>query len=214
MTPTGSRRIHDVWFSMYSPADLPSSTRAAPAKNRIWSTIGGISSAMVTWLGLPVLRPSAATRTSAALCTSSAKSSSAFCRADGVVRFQSLNAAAAAAYALSTSSAFEIGAVPYFSPVVGSTSDIVAPLTESTSSPPMKFCTVVTGTAPSSSEVREDQGEHVEALVDELVADGERRQEAQHVAERPAGQHDDACGVGARAERLGEFGVGLASFRP
>ena len=29
---------------MYSPADRPSSTRAAPAKNRIWSTIGGISS--------------------------------------------------------------------------------------------------------------------------------------------------------------------------
>ena len=82
---------------MYSPADLPSRTRAAPAKNRIWSTIGGISSAMVTWLGLPVLRPSAATSSSAAFSTSSAKSSSAFCRCDGVVRFQSLNAFAAAA---------------------------------------------------------------------------------------------------------------------
>ena len=46
---------------MYSPADLPSNILAAPAKNRIWSTIGGISSAMVTWLGLPVLRPSAST---------------------------------------------------------------------------------------------------------------------------------------------------------
>ena len=61
MTPTGSRRIHEVWFSMYSPADLPSNILAAPAKNRIWSTIGGISSAIVTWLGLPVLRPSAST---------------------------------------------------------------------------------------------------------------------------------------------------------
>jgi hypothetical protein len=40
MTPIGSRRIHDVWPAMYSPADRPSSTRAAPAKNRIWSTIG------------------------------------------------------------------------------------------------------------------------------------------------------------------------------
>ena len=29
---------------MYSPADLPSSTRAAPAKKRIWSHIGGTSS--------------------------------------------------------------------------------------------------------------------------------------------------------------------------
>ena len=82
---------------MYSPADLPSKILAAPAKNRIWSTIGGISSAMVTWLGLPVLRPSAATRSSAACSTSSAKSSSAFWRCDGVVRFQSVNACAAAA---------------------------------------------------------------------------------------------------------------------
>ena len=39
---------------MYSPADRPSSIRAAPAKNRIWSTIGGISSAMVRATGLPV----------------------------------------------------------------------------------------------------------------------------------------------------------------
>ena len=82
---------------MYSPADLPSNIRAAPAKNRIWSTIGGISSAMVTWLGLPVLRPSASTSARAFFSTSSAKSSSAFCRTDGVVRFQSLNAFDAAA---------------------------------------------------------------------------------------------------------------------
>jgi hypothetical protein len=37
----------------------------------------------------------------------------------------------------------DTGAVPYRSPVLGSTSGIVAPLTESTSSPPMKFFTVV-----------------------------------------------------------------------
>ncbi len=97
MTPTGSRRIHEVWFAMYSPADLPSRTLAAPAKNRIWSSIGGISSAIVTWWGLPVLRPSAATRSSAAFSTSSANPSSAFWRCDGVVRFHSVNAAAAAA---------------------------------------------------------------------------------------------------------------------
>ena len=69
---------------MYSPADLPSNILAAPAKKRIWSTIGGISSAMVTWLGLPVLRPSASTSAWAFFSTSSAKSSSAFCRFDGV----------------------------------------------------------------------------------------------------------------------------------
>ena len=33
---------------MYSAADLPSKILAAPAKNLIWSTIGGTSSAMVT----------------------------------------------------------------------------------------------------------------------------------------------------------------------
>ena len=103
MTPTGSRRTHDVWPSMYSPADLPSRTRAAPAKKRIWSTIGGISSALVTWSGLPVFLPSAATRSSAARSTSSAKSSSAFWRTEGVDLLQSLKARSAAAYAASTS---------------------------------------------------------------------------------------------------------------
>ena len=39
---------------MYSPGDLPSRTRAAPAKNRIWSTIGAISSDRVSEIGLPV----------------------------------------------------------------------------------------------------------------------------------------------------------------
>lgn len=126
---------------MYSPADLPSNNLAAPAKNRIWSTIGGISSAIVTWLGLPVLRPSASTSACAFFSTSSAKSSIAFCRCDGVVRFQSLNAFDAAEYALSMSASLDTGAVPYSSPVAGSTSAIVAPLTESTDSPPMKFWT-------------------------------------------------------------------------
>ena len=39
------------------------------------------------------------------------------------------------------SASLEIGAVPYCSPVAGSTSGMVAPLTESTRSPPMKFWT-------------------------------------------------------------------------
>ena len=43
---------------MYSPAARPSSTRAAPAKNRIWSTIGGISSLAVSACGLPVFSDS------------------------------------------------------------------------------------------------------------------------------------------------------------
>ena len=46
---------------MYSPGERPSSTRAAPAKNRIWSTIGGISSDRVSATGLPVFSLSTAT---------------------------------------------------------------------------------------------------------------------------------------------------------
>ena len=58
--------MNEVCPAMYSPADLPSSIRAAPAKNRIWSTIGGISSDMVSATGLPVFSHSAATNSSAA----------------------------------------------------------------------------------------------------------------------------------------------------
>src|SRR5919205_237204 len=47
MTPTGSRRIQDVWPAMYSAAALPPRLRAAPAKDRILSTIGGDSSPRV-----------------------------------------------------------------------------------------------------------------------------------------------------------------------
>src|SRR3954463_15592595 len=42
--PIGSRRIIEVYPSMYSPADLPSRLRAAPAKKRRLSAENGISS--------------------------------------------------------------------------------------------------------------------------------------------------------------------------
>jgi len=45
--------------------DRPSSIRAAPAKNRIWSTIGGFPRPSVSATGLPVFRDSAATNSSA-----------------------------------------------------------------------------------------------------------------------------------------------------
>ncbi|CAB4851942.1 unannotated protein [freshwater metagenome] len=59
----------DVKPFMYSPEARPSSTRAAPAKNRIWSIIGGISSDAVTAIGFPVFWLSSATSSSA--CDSS-----------------------------------------------------------------------------------------------------------------------------------------------
>ena len=85
MTPIGSRRMIEVKPAMYSPAERPSSTRAAPAKKRIWSIIGGISSAIVTAIGLPVFCDSSATSSSACASSASAISSSASWRSDGVV---------------------------------------------------------------------------------------------------------------------------------
>ena len=48
----------DVWPAMYSALARPSSMRAAPAKKRIWSTPGGISSLIVSASGLPVFSDS------------------------------------------------------------------------------------------------------------------------------------------------------------
>ena len=73
---------------MYSPAERPSSTRAAPAKKRIWSSMGGISSERVSARGLPVLRPSAAMKSSALASMASASLSSSWLRSDGVVSRQ------------------------------------------------------------------------------------------------------------------------------
>ena len=81
---------------MYSPAERPSSTRAAPAKKRIWSTIGGISSEAVSARGLPVFSTSAATNSSARDSIASAKRSSASWRSAGVESRHSSKAADAA----------------------------------------------------------------------------------------------------------------------
>ncbi len=69
---------------MYSAAALPSSIRAAPAKNRMWSTDGGISSLIVIASGLPVFWLSTATNSSARDSIASAMRSSASWRVDGV----------------------------------------------------------------------------------------------------------------------------------
>ena len=100
----------DVWSGMYSPALRPSSTRAAPAKNLIWSTEGGISSDLVRATGLPVLRVSASTISSARCSIASAILNMARLRSDGVLSRHPSNAAAAARIAASTSWRPEIGA--------------------------------------------------------------------------------------------------------
>ncbi len=81
---------------MYSPADLPSRTRAAPAKNLIWSTIGGTSSLAVSACGLPVFSDSRRISSSARDSTASANLSSACWRCEGVVLPQVSKAVAAA----------------------------------------------------------------------------------------------------------------------
>ena len=68
-------------------AARPSSSRAAPAKKRIWSTIGGISSAIVSGERLAgVLATRSATSSSARASIASAIRSRARLRSDGVVR--------------------------------------------------------------------------------------------------------------------------------
>ncbi len=88
---------------MYSPAERPSSIRAAPAKKRIWSTMGGISSERVSPIGLPVFSTSAAISSSARSSNAAAMSSRYFCRLAGVSSRQAGKAAAAATIAASTS---------------------------------------------------------------------------------------------------------------
>ncbi len=125
-TPIGSRRTQEVWPARYSPAALPSSTRAAPAKNRSWSTIGGISSLAVSACGLPVFSDSSRMSSSACDSMASANFSSACWRSLGVVWPQVSKAAEAARYAASTSAAEETGAVATTWAVDGSTTSLRA----------------------------------------------------------------------------------------
>ena len=144
---------------MYSPALSPSSTRAAPAKNRSWSTQGGTSSVAVRCSGLPVLRDSTATNSSARASTASANRSIASWRSAGVVRPQEVNAVDAAAYAASTSTALLSGARAYSTPVDGSTTAVVRPSAAGRSSPPTTLrssmdCSVAWLTGVSFAGVR------------------------------------------------------------
>ena len=124
---------------MYSAAPRPSSTRAAPAKKRIWSIIGGISSAIVTEMILPVFSASMATSSSAWASRTSAMRWSMRLRSDGVVRRHVVNAPAAAAHAASTSLASDTGISANGSPVTGLSSSTYWPLLGATASPPMKL---------------------------------------------------------------------------
>ena len=105
---------------MYSPALRPSGVRAAPAKNRRLSTIGGISSDIVTAAGLPASSDSIRTISSALASIASASFNSASWRSFGVEsNHVSSKAREAAATALSTSSAVPSWTDAITSPVEG-----------------------------------------------------------------------------------------------
>ena len=119
-TPIGSRRTYEVCPARYSPADRPSSIRAAPAKNRIWSTMGGISSDSVRANGLPVFCALGRTSSSARASRASAirKQGQAPLRRGGAL--PAGEGLGRARTARSTSAGPETGASAKGSPVLGS----------------------------------------------------------------------------------------------
>ena len=131
--------MEEVWSFRYSAVALPCRWRAAPAKKRIWSTIGGISSARVTATGFPVFCVSTRTRSSARASMASAMRKRARLRSDGVASRHCGKASAAACMAASTSAGPDSGASRYSCPVLGSTSTVVAPSLVGMYSPPTKF---------------------------------------------------------------------------
>src|SRR3954454_12597002 len=163
---------------MYSPADLPSSMRAAPAKKRRLSAENGISSRDAI-NGLPTLTDSScasssafSSMTSASLCRSSDRSF-------GVFSSQSGRALFAASTALSTSSALQRGTSAITSPVAGAMTSMVSPETLSTNSPPTRilyavFVALITHSLCRSGAPAEDPGVAHQALREE---NGDDRQE-------------------------------------
>src|SRR4030095_3873558 len=129
--------MEDVNPLMYSAVALPSSTRAAPAKKRIWSPMGPISSDKVREYGLPVFSDSMPTSSSASASIRSASFNRKRWRSLGVVHRYVSNAAPAAWKAASMSAGPELGEVAYTSPVEGLMMSNVSPDAAGRSSPSM-----------------------------------------------------------------------------
>src|SRR5689334_3628986 len=122
---------------MYSPADLPSSWRAAPAKNRRLSAENGISSRDAI-RGLPTFTDSSCASSSAFSSITSASLWSSSERSFGVFSSHSGSTVLAASTARSTSAALQRGTSAITSPVAGAITSIVSPEALSAQSPPMK----------------------------------------------------------------------------
>src|SRR5438034_9519077 len=105
---------------MYSPADLPSRLRAAPAKSRRLSAQNG-SSSRETISGLPTFCDSICASSSALSAITSASFKSSSERSPGVASSHSGSAALARSTTASTSSADMFGTAANLSPVAGLT---------------------------------------------------------------------------------------------
>src|SRR2546423_3659679 len=135
---------------MYSPADLPSRLRAAPAKKRRLSAENGISS-REAMSGLPTFSDSSWESSSACSSITSASLWRSSERSLGVFSSHSGSAACAASTARSTSFALQRGTSAIVSPVAGAITSIVSPEAASASSPPMRisYCVAVVVMVPS-----------------------------------------------------------------
>src|SRR5690606_12905777 len=107
---------------MYSPAEVPARMRAAPAKKRKWSALGGSSSERVAAIGLPVSLTSIATISSACASIASAMRSRASWRSAGGVSRPGSQARAAARTARAASPAPAAAAPAEAPPALGATS--------------------------------------------------------------------------------------------
>ena len=128
-----------MWVLTYSPAALPSTTRAAPAKKRTLSTVNSTSKSAVPF-GLPTFCCSRSESVSVSFSIASAKAYNAFDRSCGVDCDQVSNAARAAATARSTSEASPLGTCAISSSVAGLMTEAVSPLAASAHPPSMNIC--------------------------------------------------------------------------
>ena len=127
-----------VWVLTYSPAALPSTTRAAPAKKRTLSIVNSRSKS-ATPFGLPTLALSRLESSAALALITSANLCSAVERSAGVVRDQLSKAALAASTARSTSASPPLGTSAITSSVAGLMTWVVSPPAASDQSPLMNI---------------------------------------------------------------------------
>src|SRR6266550_3892339 len=188
---------------MYSPAARPSSARAAPAKKRKQSAMGGISSLMVTPSGLPTFSDSM--RASSSPCSSMtvASLSSISLRSRGVLSDQTSSYALRAAFtAWSTSSAVPFGTVAMTSPRAGFLTSCTSLPVLSTHWPPMNIwwrrsaVFICLSLCPPCLEryggrhLGKGGAQDVQSFVELLVRNGQRHQRADHVVVH-ARTHED-----------------------